>query len=49
MPMVDQVVIHRLVVYQDMLRELRRIVVEKIAECFDYLSDNGGEIGIVFR
>lgn len=49
MPVFDQVVVHRFVVNQDMLRELIRIVVEKIAECFNYLSDDSGEIGIVFR
>ena len=49
MPVLDQVVVHRFVVNQDVLRELIRIVVEKIAECFNYLSDDSGEIGIVFR
>ena len=49
MPMVEQVVIYRFVVYQNVLGELRRIVVKKVAECFDDLSDYGGEIGIVFR
>jgi hypothetical protein len=49
MPMLEQVVIHRFVVYQDVFHELRRIVIEEIAECFNDLSDNGGEVGIVFR
>jgi hypothetical protein len=47
-PIFEQVVVYRFVVYQDMLCEFGRIVVEKVAECFDDLSDGGGEIGIVF-
>jgi hypothetical protein len=47
--MIEQVVIHRFVVYQDVLRELRRIVVQEVTERFDDLSDSGREIGIVFR
>jgi hypothetical protein len=48
-PVFEQVVVYRFVVYQDMLCEFGRIVVEKVAECFDDLSDGDGEIGIVFR
>jgi hypothetical protein len=48
-PIFEQVVVYRFVVYQDMLCEFGRIVVEKVAECFDDLGDGDGEIGIVFR
>jgi hypothetical protein len=47
--MIEQVVIYRFVVYQDVLRELGRIVVEEVPERFDDLGENGGETGIVFR
>lgn len=49
MPMIEQVFVHRFVVYQDVLRELGRIVVQKVTERFDDLSDDRSEIGIVFR
>ena len=49
MPMVEQVFVYRFVVYQDVLRELGRIVVQKVTERFDDLSDNGCETGVVFR
>jgi hypothetical protein len=49
MPMIEQVFVHRFVVYRDVVRELGRIVVQKVTERFDDLSDNGCEIGIVFR
>jgi len=49
MPMIKQVFVHRFVVYRDVLCELGRIVVQKVSECFDDLSDNRCEIGIVFR
>lgn len=48
-PMIEQVLVHRFVIYHYMLRELGRIVVQKVAERFDDLSDNGCEVGIVFR
>jgi hypothetical protein len=49
MPTIEQVFVHRFVVYRDVLRELGRIVVQKITERFDDLGDNSCEIGIVFR
>ena len=49
MPMVEQVFVHRLAVYQDVLRKLGRIIVQKVTERFYDLSDNRREIGIVFR
>jgi hypothetical protein len=49
MPVIKQVFVHRFVVYRDVLRELGRIVVQKVTERFDDLSDNGCEVGIVFR
>ena len=49
MPMIEQVFVHRFVVYRDVLRELGRIVVQKVTERFDDLSDSRCEIGIVFR
>ena len=49
MPMIEQVFVYRFVVYRDVLRELGRIVVQKVAERFDDLSDSRCEIGIVFR
>ena len=48
MPVIEQVLIHRFVVYQDVLREFDRIVVEKITERFDELGDGSGEIVVVF-
>jgi len=48
MPIIEQVVVHRFVVYQDVLREFGRIVVEKVTERFDDLGDGGGEIVGVF-
>lgn len=47
--MIEQVFVHRFVVYRDVLRELGRIVVQKVAERFDDLSDSRCEIGIMFR
>lgn len=49
MPMIEQVFVHGFVVYQGVLREFGRIVVQKVTERFDDLGDNGCEIGIVFR
>jgi len=49
MPTIEQVFVYRFVVYRDVLRELRRVVVQKVTERFDDLSDNRCEIGIVFR
>lgn len=48
MPVIEQVLIHRFVVYQDVLREFGRIVVEKITERFDELGDGSGEIVVMF-
>jgi hypothetical protein len=48
-PTIEQVVVYRFAVNQDVLRELGRIVVEKVTERFDDLGENGGETGIVFR
>lgn len=49
MPIVEQVFVYWFVVYRDVLCELGRIVVQKVTERFDDLSDNGCEIGVVFR
>jgi hypothetical protein len=49
MPMIEQVFVHRFFVYQDVLREFGRIVVQEVTQRFDDLGDNGCEIGIVFR
>lgn len=49
MPTIEQVFVHRFVVYRDVLRELGRIVVQKITERFDNLSENRCEIGVVLR
>lgn len=48
-PVFEQVVVYRFVVYQDVLSEFGRIIVEKVAECFDDLGDSSSEIGVVFR
>lgn len=48
-PVFEQVVVYRFVVYQDVLCEFGRIIVEKVAECFDDLGDSSSEIGVVFR
>jgi hypothetical protein len=48
MPVIEQVLIHRFVVYQDVLREFGRIVVEKITERFDELGDGSGKIVVMF-
>jgi hypothetical protein len=49
MPIIEQVVIYRLVIYKDVLCELRRIIVKEITECLDELRDGSGEIGVVLR
>lgn len=48
MPIIEQVVVHRFVVYRDVLREFGRIVVQKVTERFDDLGDGGGEIVVMF-
>ena len=48
-PVFEQVVVYHFVVYQDVLCEFGRIIVEKVAECFDNLSDNSSETGVMFR
>lgn len=48
MPVIEQVVIHRFVVYQDVVHEFGGIVVEKVTERFDDLGKGSGEIGVVF-
>jgi len=48
MPVIEQVLVHRFVVYRDVLREFGGIVVEKVAERFDDLGEGSGEIDIVF-
>ena len=45
--MAYQVVVYRFIVYQNVLRQFGRVVVEKVTECFDYLGDSCSEIGIV--
>lgn len=47
-PVVEQVVIYLSVVYQDVLGKLGRVIVEKVAQRFDDLGDNGSEVGIIF-
>jgi hypothetical protein len=49
MPTIEQVFVHRFVVYRYVLRELGRIVVQKITERFDDLGENRCEIDIVLR
>jgi hypothetical protein len=48
-PVFEQVVVYRIVVYENVMCELGRIVVEQVAECFDDLGDGGSEIGVIFR
>ena len=47
-PVIEQVFVYRLVVYQDVLSDFRWIVVEKVAERFDDLCDGKGESNVLF-
>lgn len=48
MPVIEQVLVHRFVVYRDVLREFGGIVVEKVAERIDDLGEGSGEIDVMF-